>query len=303
MRWPAARGIEPERTILVTGHGAAAVAAAAHGARPTDLRVVHQAEQLGTGHAVLQAAPELAGFRRRRDRPLRRHALRPPRDAAGDARRARAAGADVVVLGFEASDPGGYGRLVLDDEAGSRRIVEARDADAAERAIRLCNSGLLAADAGDAARPARRGRHRQRQGRILPDRRGQRSPAPAASSTAVITCPEAETLGINSRADLAAAEAAFQARARAEAMENGATLTDPATVWFALDTVVGRDVVIGPERGLRPRGQRSNPGRRSSASATSRAATSAAAPASVRSPGCGPAPRSARTCISATSSR
>jgi bifunctional UDP-N-acetylglucosamine pyrophosphorylase / glucosamine-1-phosphate N-acetyltransferase len=65
-------------------------------------------------------------------------------------------------------------------------------------------------------------------------------------TAAAITCPEAETLGINSRADLAAAEAAFQARARAEAMENGVTLTDPATVWFAFDTHVGRDTVIGP---------------------------------------------------------
>jgi bifunctional UDP-N-acetylglucosamine pyrophosphorylase/glucosamine-1-phosphate N-acetyltransferase len=61
-----------------------------------------------------------------------------------------------------------------------------------------------------------------------------------------VTCPEAETLGINSRADLASAEATFQAAARAAAMENGATLTDPATVWFALDTVIGRDVVIAP---------------------------------------------------------
>jgi bifunctional UDP-N-acetylglucosamine pyrophosphorylase/glucosamine-1-phosphate N-acetyltransferase len=65
-------------------------------------------------------------------------------------------------------------------------------------------------------------------------------------TAAAITCPEAETLGINSRADLAAAEAAFQARARAEALENGVTLTDPATVWFAFDTHVGRDTVIGP---------------------------------------------------------
>jgi bifunctional UDP-N-acetylglucosamine pyrophosphorylase/glucosamine-1-phosphate N-acetyltransferase len=62
----------------------------------------------------------------------------------------------------------------------------------------------------------------------------------------VVTCPEAETLGINSRADLASAESTFQAAARAAAMENGATLTDPATVWFALDTAIGRDVVIAP---------------------------------------------------------
>jgi bifunctional UDP-N-acetylglucosamine pyrophosphorylase/glucosamine-1-phosphate N-acetyltransferase len=61
-----------------------------------------------------------------------------------------------------------------------------------------------------------------------------------------VICPEAETLGVNTRADLAAAEAAFQARARAEALETGVTLTAPETVFFALDTVIGRDAVIGP---------------------------------------------------------
>jgi bifunctional UDP-N-acetylglucosamine pyrophosphorylase/glucosamine-1-phosphate N-acetyltransferase len=63
---------------------------------------------------------------------------------------------------------------------------------------------------------------------------------------AAITCPEEETLGVNSRVDLAAGEAAFQRRARTGAMENGATLTDPDTVWFARDTVIGLDVTIGP---------------------------------------------------------
>jgi bifunctional UDP-N-acetylglucosamine pyrophosphorylase/glucosamine-1-phosphate N-acetyltransferase len=62
----------------------------------------------------------------------------------------------------------------------------------------------------------------------------------------VVICDEAETLGVNSRAQLAGAEAAFQARARAGAMENGVTLTSPETVWFALDTVIGRDTLIGP---------------------------------------------------------
>jgi bifunctional UDP-N-acetylglucosamine pyrophosphorylase / glucosamine-1-phosphate N-acetyltransferase len=65
-------------------------------------------------------------------------------------------------------------------------------------------------------------------------------------TAAVVTCPEAETLGINSRADLAAAEAAFQVRARAGAMEDGVTLTEPGSVYFAFDTVIGRDALIGP---------------------------------------------------------
>jgi bifunctional UDP-N-acetylglucosamine pyrophosphorylase/glucosamine-1-phosphate N-acetyltransferase len=65
-------------------------------------------------------------------------------------------------------------------------------------------------------------------------------------SAGVVICPEAETMGVNTRTELAAAEAAFQARARAEALEVGVTLTAPETVFFALDTVVGRDAVIGP---------------------------------------------------------
>ncbi len=143
------------------------------------------------------------------------------------------------------AEPGGYGRLLLDDDGGLAAIVEARDASEAERAIRLCNSGLMAADAAtlvrlleDVGNDNAKGEHYLTDVVALARARGL--------TAAAITCPEAETLGVNSRMDLAAAEAAFQARARAEAMANGATLTDPATVWFALDTVVGRDVTIGP---------------------------------------------------------
>jgi bifunctional UDP-N-acetylglucosamine pyrophosphorylase / glucosamine-1-phosphate N-acetyltransferase len=239
----AARALEPERTVLVTGHGGDAVAAAARELDP-DLRVVRQAAQLGTGHAVLQAARELEGFEGDAivlygDTPLvRPETLRAMLDA-------RAAGAAVVVLGFEAAEPGGYGRLVLDAGGRLAAIVEARDADPATLAIRLCNSGLLAADAATLlALLAGVGNDNAKREYYLTDvvalarARGL--------DAAVITCPEAETLGVNSRADLAAAEAAFQARARAEAMANGATLTDPASTFFALDTVIGRDVVIGP---------------------------------------------------------
>ncbi len=239
----AARAVEPERSIVVTGHGADAVAAAAR-ALDADVRVVRQEEQLGTAHAVQQAAPELAGFEGDAivlygDTPF----VRPETLAA--MLDARAAGAGVVVLGFEAADPGGYGRLVLDAGGRLAAIVEAKDADAATRAIRLCNSGLLAADAatlldllGEVGNANAKGEFYLTDVVALARARGL--------ETAVITCPESETLGVNSRADLAAAEAAFQARARAEAMANGATLTDPASVFFALDTVVGRDVVIGP---------------------------------------------------------
>jgi len=238
-----ARAVEPERTVVVTGHGAEAVAAAAR-ALEEEVRIVRQQQQLGTGHAVLQAAPALEGFEGDAivlygDTPfVRGETLQAMLDA-------RAAGAAVVVLGFEAKDPGGYGRLVLDAGGQPAAIVEAKDADAATRAVTLCNSGLLAADArilldllGAVGNANAKGEYYLTDVVALARARGL--------STAVITCPEAETLGVNSRADLAAAEAGFQARARAEAMANGATLTDPASVFFALDTVIGRDVVIGP---------------------------------------------------------
>lgn len=238
----AARGLDPERTILVTGHCADAVAATARDIDPY-IRVVHQAEQLGTAHAVLQAAPELDGFAGDAivlyaDTPL----IRPETLAA--MLEARAAGAAVVVLGFEAAEPGGYGRLVTRDGA-LEAIVEAKEATPDQLALTFCNSGLLAADAatllsllGEVGNDNAKGEYYLTDVVALARARGLAATA--------IACPEAETLGVNSRADLAAAEAAFQARARAEALANGTTLTDPATVWFALDTHVGRDVTVGP---------------------------------------------------------
>jgi bifunctional UDP-N-acetylglucosamine pyrophosphorylase/glucosamine-1-phosphate N-acetyltransferase len=239
----AARALDPERLVVVAGHGAEAVEAAVTEIEPEAV-VVRQTEQLGTAHAVAQARPALEGFAGDAlvlygDTPL----IRP--ETLEAMRAARAAGAAVVALGFEAADPGGYGRLILGADGALEAIVEAKDASEAERAIRLCNSGVIAADAAtlfeliDAVGNANaKGEY------YLTDVVGiARSRGLAA---AAIVCAEAETLGVNSRADLAAAEAAFQARARSEALANGATLTDPGTVWFALDTVIGRDVEIGP---------------------------------------------------------
>jgi bifunctional UDP-N-acetylglucosamine pyrophosphorylase/glucosamine-1-phosphate N-acetyltransferase len=238
----AAQSLDPARIVLVAGKDGAAVAAIARGIDP-EIRIVQQAEQKGTGHAVLQAAPELADFAGDvvvlyGDTPF----IRPKTLRSMLA--ARAEGAAVVVLGFEAAEPGSYGRLIV-SEQGLEAIVEARDATPAQRGLRLCNSGLLAADAGTLFELLAEVRPDNAKGEyyltdVVALARGR------GLATAVITCPEEETLGVNSRADLAAAEAAFQARARAAALENGTTLVDPATVWFAHDTVVGRDVVIGP---------------------------------------------------------
>lgn len=239
----AVRPLEPARVVVVTGHGAEAVDAALAGIEP-EAAVAVQAERKGTGHAVQQAEAALAGFEGDvavlyADTPfVQADTLQAMLDA-------RAGGAAVVVLGFEAAAPGGYGRLVRGADGGLDRIVEARDATEAERAITLCNSGVVVAERGllfellAEVTPANaRGEY------YLTDVVGLARGRGLAA--AAIVCPEAETLGVNSRADLAAAEAAFQARARAAAMENGATLVDPATVWFAFDTVIGRDVEIGP---------------------------------------------------------
>jgi bifunctional UDP-N-acetylglucosamine pyrophosphorylase/glucosamine-1-phosphate N-acetyltransferase len=244
----AARAIGPERIVVVTGNGGEAVAAAARAIDP-EARIAHQAERRGTGHAVQQAAPALEGFAGDAivlygDTPF----IRPETLRAMLA--ARRAGAAVAVLGFRAADPGGYGELVLGLDGGLEAIVEASDRDGSPPDM-LCNSGVVAADAATLFDLLGHVGTGNAKGEVyLTDIVGLARAR--GLLTAVITCSEAEAQGVNTRADLAAAEAAFQARARAAAMENGATLVDPATVWFSFDTVIGRDVVIGPNVVFRP---------------------------------------------------
>ncbi|MDQ7260487.1 bifunctional UDP-N-acetylglucosamine diphosphorylase/glucosamine-1-phosphate N-acetyltransferase GlmU [Paracoccus sp. PS-1] len=232
------RLLEPEEVIVVAGHGAEAVAKAVAKLDP-EARIALQEEQLGTAHAVRQAMPLLEGFEGRvivlyGDTPF-----------IGEETLANLAShaADVVVLGFEAANPGRYGRLVTGPE-GLERIVEYKDADEATRAIRLVNSGVLAADAALLREFLPRIGNRNAAGEYYLTDIPELARA-AGHRVEVVTCDESETLGINTRAELAQAEAAFQARARARALEDGVTLSDPATVWFALDTCIGRDAVIG----------------------------------------------------------
>ncbi|MDK8872171.1 bifunctional UDP-N-acetylglucosamine diphosphorylase/glucosamine-1-phosphate N-acetyltransferase GlmU [Paracoccus sp. SSJ] len=232
------RTLEPEAVVVVAGHGAEAVAKAVAKLNP-EAKIALQEQQLGTGHAVSQALPQLEGFEGRvivlyGDTPF-----------IGQETLASLAAhpADVVVLGFEAADPGRYGRLVTGPE-GLERIVEYKDADEATRAIRLVNSGVLAADAALLREFLPMIGNRNAAGEYYLTDIPELARA-AGHRVEVVTCDEAETLGINTRAELAAAEAAFQVRARARALEDGVTMTDPATVWFALDTYIGRDAVIG----------------------------------------------------------
>ena len=231
------------RAAVVVADGAQDVADVAR-ASVEGAQVFVQHEQRGTADAVLSARAAIGAhegpvFVLFGDTPL----VRPETISA--MRRELAGGANVVVLGFEAADPTGYGRLLCDDAGNLVAIREHRDASEAERAVRLCNSGVMGFKCPDLVGLLERIGNDNAKGEfyltdIVEIARGD------GLVFRVTTCAEEETLGVNSRAQLAAAEAVFQARARAEAMEGGATLVAPETVWFSFDTVLGPDVVVEP---------------------------------------------------------
>lgn len=235
--------LQPDRVVVVVGPGQDAVAAAV-APHPTVL----QRQRLGTADAVKAARAELSGFTGDvlilcGDVPLIRSETLV---ATRDIRRADPSVA-VTVLGFRVEDPTGYGRLIVDDEDDSQLlgIVEERDCDAEQRQIDLCNSGLIWAD-----------------GRVLFDlldevgndnakaefyltdivavARGRGMPC------SFVEVSEEETIGINSKSDLANAELLMQDRLREAAMAAGVTLIDPSTVYLSADTRFGRDVTVEP---------------------------------------------------------
>lgn len=243
----AGHSLAPERTVVVAGHGASEVEKAAKAYDP-DVLTALQSEQLGTGHAVAQARDALAGFDGDvivlyGDTPF----ISAETLAAMTAARLTH---DIVVLGFEAANPGRYGRLIVVNDQLDR-IVEFKDASQEERSVTLCNSGVICADAStlftliDAVKNDNAaGEYYLTDTIAIARSRGL--------SATVVRCDEAETLGINSRAELAQAEAAFQSRAREDALADGVTMSAAETVFFAHDTVIGRDsileqnVVFGP---------------------------------------------------------
>ncbi|MBU3258518.1 bifunctional UDP-N-acetylglucosamine diphosphorylase/glucosamine-1-phosphate N-acetyltransferase GlmU [Roseovarius sp. PS-C2] len=237
----AGAALAPDRTVIVAGHGAEAVTEAAQDF-DGDAQIALQSEQKGTAHAVAQAAPLLDSYEGDAlvlygDTPF----IQP--ETLAHMAKAREQH-DIVVLGFEAAEPGRYGRLKMTGET-LEKIVEFKDADESERAITFCNSGVIAAPApllfsliSEIDNNNASGEYYLTDIVALARKRG-------LSATAV-ACDESETMGVNSRAELAVAEAAFQTRARATALADGITLTAPETVHFAHDTVIGRDSVIEP---------------------------------------------------------
>ncbi|MBT3700341.1 MAG: bifunctional UDP-N-acetylglucosamine diphosphorylase/glucosamine-1-phosphate N-acetyltransferase GlmU, partial [Alphaproteobacteria bacterium] len=160
-------------------------------------------------------------------------------------RRHQADNPAVVVFGFRPADPALYGRLVLDDSDHLARIVEARDANETEKAINLCNGGVMVLDGAIAFDLlANLGNDNAKGEYYLTDIIAEA--AKNGRVCAVIEGDEQEIMGVDHRTALAAAEATLQDRLRAKVLAGGATLVDPGTVWFSADTVVGRDVYIEP---------------------------------------------------------
>jgi bifunctional UDP-N-acetylglucosamine pyrophosphorylase/glucosamine-1-phosphate N-acetyltransferase len=207
---------------------------------------VIQQEQLGTGHAAVAAREKVGKVDGTvlvlfGDSPF----VTAETMARLVARRESEDRPAVVVLGMRPKDPTGYGRLVTDTKGNLSAIVEHRDADETQRAIGLCNSGVMAIDGAvlwdliDGI-----GNKNAKHEYYLTDivaiaRQGGRT-------AAVVEAPAEELIGINSRAELAAAEALCQQRLRTRAFENGVTMTDPASVFLCADTKLGQDVTIGP---------------------------------------------------------
>ncbi|HJQ56862.1 MAG TPA: bifunctional UDP-N-acetylglucosamine diphosphorylase/glucosamine-1-phosphate N-acetyltransferase GlmU [Vineibacter sp.] len=251
--WPMVRhvlaavaALRPGRVVVVGPPGRADVARAV-----APYECVVQDRPLGTGHALKAALPALKGFVGDilvvfGDSPLLTAATM--RRLLAARRRVRTGGTRriaVGVLGFRAADPTPYGRLVYAKGGDLLRIVEGRDASPEERKINLVNSGVMVIDGALVDDLVRRLRNDNAKGEYyLTDlvaiaRR-------AGHGAIVVEGPEAEFMGVNSKADLAAAEAATQARLRRAALDAGVTLVDPASVWLSADTRFGRDVTVGP---------------------------------------------------------
>jgi bifunctional UDP-N-acetylglucosamine pyrophosphorylase/glucosamine-1-phosphate N-acetyltransferase len=232
-----------DRRVVIVGKGREQVETEIAG---RDVSIAVQAEQKGTGHAVQQAASLLGDYEGPvivlyGDTPFVETAtLRRMLDRldASDA-------PGVVVLASSPADPLKYGRIILEKDDKIAKMVEYKDASDEERAVRLCNSGMMAVRAADLFRWLDQIGNDNAAGEYyLPD-----IVAVAASdgrAAVVIEGDPYEAAGVNSRAELAHLELEWQRRRREQALDEGATLIDPESVWFAFDTRLGRDVTVEP---------------------------------------------------------
>jgi len=232
--------LNPARQVIVAGDRREQIEAALAG---SGAEVVVQEPQLGTAHAALMAKDALADFDGLvlvcfGDVPFLSSATAARLCAALD-------GAKVAVLGFRPADTAAYGRIIADEAGTVAKMVEHKDASAEERAVNLCNSGVIVAHSADMWRLLEMvDDNNAAKEFYLPD--VATHAIAEGARVAVVEADEAEVMGINSRAELADAESRWQQRRRKQAMDDGATLIAPETVWFAWDTKLGQDVLVEP---------------------------------------------------------
>ncbi len=231
-------GLKAEKSVLVIAPGMDSVAAVAKGC---DIAI--QDKQLGTGHAVGCSEKALQGYAGTvlvlyGDTPLITAVTLEKMLTAAQT-------AEVVVLGMQLENPMGYGRLVVNNTGHLDAIVECKDANAEQKKITLCNSGVIAVSGKHLFALLKKVTPNNASGEYyftdivsLANAEGLRS--------MVVEAPAAELSGINSRLQLAEAEHALQTRLRKQMLENGVTLVDPTTVYFAADTKIAQDVIIHP---------------------------------------------------------
>jgi len=238
-----ARRLDADRVAVVVGPDMDDLVAAV-----APCPTVVQTEQRGTGDAV-RAALEAGLLDGAGDvLVLFGDAPLSPQDAMASLVERRRAADDpaVVVLGIDLADPGRFGRLRLGPSGELEAIVEAADADADTLAITLCNAGMMAIDAARLAPLLDDIEPRNAQGEYYLTDLVAAARARGWSAAAVTVAGDNALLGINSRAELAAAERLLQDALRVKAMDEGVTLVAPETVFLAADTRFGRDVTVEP---------------------------------------------------------
>lgn len=234
--------LESEKTVVVVGHGGDAVADCARSYDENAI-IVRQEQQHGTGHAVAQAQSALQGFD---GDVLVLYGDTPfiPLKRLQEMQTTLKNGASVCVLGFHSPMPNDYGKLIVKHD-GLQAIVEQKDATESQRAITLCNSGVIGASNALLFALLDELDSNNASGEIYLTDIVAKARA-RDLKCAVIECDESQAMGVNSRDDLRMAQAQFQTNARTQALDNGVELWAPETVFFAYDTQIGRDVVIEP---------------------------------------------------------
>lgn len=232
--------LKPEEIVVVVGPKMGAVEKAVTGL-DYDARFAVQHEALGTGHAVRAAEEALEDF----DGMVLVLYGDTPLIEAETLRAMTMTKAAVTVLGMRPKDPGAYGRLICDAKGNLQRIVEFKDAKEKERAVDLCNSGVMAVQAKDLFKYLSKLKNNNAKGEYYLTDIVEMA-VKDGKKCAVVEAPEASLLGVNDRADLAQAEAAWQQRARVNFMKSGVTLIAPESVTFCHDTEIEKDVIIEP---------------------------------------------------------